>query len=163
MMGNFGKTIIVIFVWLAWFWVSPALAEGCEGWRNGQQDFWQNVNLEQVKTCLDKGADLTVYDDKYKATPLHWAASANADPSVTQALLDAGADINARARGRLTPLHVSAWMGKSPEVIMVLLRAGADGSLRSLWGSTAYRQAKNNEAINGSVAFEALKKAADKR
>ncbi len=77
MMGNFGKTIIVIFVWLAWFWVSPALAEGCEGWRNGQQDYWQNVNLEQVKTCLDNGADLTVYDDKYKATPLHWAASAN--------------------------------------------------------------------------------------
>ena len=48
---------------------------------------------------------------------------------MTEALINAGAEVNARERGGEegdTPLHLAAWQNENPEVIQVLINAGAD-------------------------------------
>ena len=58
------------------------------------------------------------------STPLHLAA-ANADPGALTALLDAGADPNARDHDGMTPLHVAAYSQNATHA-QRLLEAGAD-------------------------------------
>ena len=59
-------------------------------------------DLSAVKTLIAAGADLEARDKKYGSTPLHWAASLNANPAVVEALIAAGADPKALDKdGRL--------------------------------------------------------------
>lgn len=58
------------------------------------------------------------------STPLHLAA-ANADPGPLKALIDAGADPNARDHDGMTPLHVAAY-SQNARHAQLLLEAGAD-------------------------------------
>ena len=64
-------------------------------------------------------------------TPLHVAARSNETMAVVQALLAAGADIEAKADDGWTPLHMAARYNKNPEVIQALLAAGADPNARA--------------------------------
>ncbi len=69
-------------------------------------------------------------------TPLHVAAGFKEDTSVIQALLDVGAELDARdARGR-TPLHLAAAFNENPAVIRAFLDAGADRNARDEFDST---------------------------
>ena len=61
--------------------------------------------------------------DVYGETPLHWAARYGT-PGMVQALIEAGADVDAQSCG-WTPLH-SAVLHGTPEVVKALLRAGAN-------------------------------------
>jgi len=71
--------------------------------------------------------------------PLH-SAAATSDPELAlymaQALIDQGADVNARQQGSNTPLQEAAQRGHA-ELIDALLAAGADKSLRNDEGNNA--------------------------
>ena len=85
-------------------------------------------------------------------TPLHDAADAG-DVETVKALLEAGADPNARTPGRGdTPLHKAAWKG-DPEAIALLLDAGADPDARDGFGKTPFDYAADNEALKGTAVY----------
>lgn len=67
--------------------------------------------------------------DFIQSTPLHWAAWKDHTTVVT-ALLDAGADIEARDKDNRAPLHFAAIMGHL-EVVSLLLRSGANPDART--------------------------------
>ena len=64
--------------------------------------------------------------NKWKSTPLHYAAGSNPNPAVIEALLKAGADPVARTKRKDTPLHLAAGSNPNPAVIETLLKAGAN-------------------------------------
>ena len=106
-------------------------------------------------------------------TPLHMAAWHNENPSVITALIEGGADPDARnefdstalhaaAEGNLaasvmvsrievlfagrTPLHVAAWHNENPSVITALIGGGADLGARTKSGRTPLHVAAANAA-----------------
>lgn len=64
------------------------------------------------------------------------AAMVAADADIVRALLDAGADADARQQGGITPLMAAAG-GGSDELVRLLVEAGADPQLRDDAGRTA--------------------------
>ena len=62
----------------------------------------ESGTASEVKAALASGADPTARVGKYGATPLHVAARINPDPDVTQLLLEAGVNIDARENRGLT-------------------------------------------------------------
>ena len=98
----------------------------CSQWLIGE--FWQKAKAEDVKRCLAAGADANARDDLGRK-PLHRAAARGTAETIN-ALVAAGADIDARGGkyGR-TPLHWAAMFGKL-ETINALLQAGADINTR---------------------------------
>lgn len=80
-------------------------------------------------------------------TPLHLAAFF-AQPAVADVLLEAGADVHARARNGTTntPLHAGA-AGRNLDVVRMLVEHGADVNARQEGGFTALHSA----ALNGDV------------
>ena len=100
----------------------PAPECNLRKWRTNR--FFQTAKVQDVKACLEEGADLNV-KGMSKRTPLHFAAE-NGEPAVVQALLAAGADPNARDKNKETPLHLSAQYNENPLVVEALLAAGAD-------------------------------------
>ena len=112
-----------------------------------------NDNPAVIAALLDAGADLKARTEDGLTplhwaagwtplhwaagwTPLHWAARFTDNPAVIAALVDAGADLEARTEGGLTPLHWAARGNENkalltapksnPAVIAALLDAGAD-------------------------------------
>ena len=67
-------------------------------------------------------------------TPLHWAAH-EGDVAKVDALIKAGADVNARNRFGSTPLYEAALEGNT-EIIRKLLKAKADPNAANLGGMT---------------------------
>lgn len=91
-------------------------------------------SLTEVGTALKEGARLDVRNEDGR-TPLH-AAAAQAKLDIVRALLDGGADPNARlcggdpnAKGR-TPLHEAAWTADAG-VVSLLLQRGANPFARA--------------------------------
>ena len=72
---------------------------------------------------------------KYGNTPLHFAAFLGCGVGIVNALLDAGADIEARDLGGETPLRFAVESG-NPETVKALLNAGADREARNTDGMT---------------------------
>ena len=96
-------------------------------------------------------------------TPLHEAAGGDS-PEVVQALLDAGADPNARgAKDGWAPLHVAA-DSETLEVIKVLVDGGADLNARNEDGLTPLHgatQERNPEVVKMLLDAGADPKARD--
>ena len=94
-----------------------------------------------VGTLLQAGARVDMrasgfgVDWGWDWTPLHLAAESNPDPNVVRALLEAGADVGARAYYGQTPLHF-AGTNENSEVAALLLEAGADVNARERMGRT---------------------------
>jgi ankyrin repeat protein len=87
-----------------------------------------------VRLLIERGdADVNAVSGETGATPLHVAASSN-NPAVADALLDAGAEIDATDDAGRTPLHVAAACGWHETVQVLLDRKAAiairDGSDR---------------------------------
>ena len=64
------------------------------------------------------------------------AAGGSAVPAVVTALVNAGADLEARDESGLTPLHVAAGGSAVPAVVTALVNAGADLEARTESGLT---------------------------
>ena len=110
----------------AWLGCFTAATQGqqsvdCKNWNTNK--FFEKATVEDVTACISDGADPNA------VTPLHLAAWSTEDPAVIEALLKAGANLEARGDNRKTPLHLAAWSTEDPAVIEALLKAGADQSL----------------------------------
>jgi ankyrin repeat protein len=86
-------------------------------------------NPAVAKTLIKLGADCNATDlNGYRLTPLHSATQdgARTDPNTLKALLNAGANPNARDAAGFTPLHnVIKYHQGNPKLINVLLEGGA--------------------------------------
>ena len=95
----------------------------CEPWNT--RPYFRTATVESVTACLGDGNDPNARD-KWRRTPLHWAAAFTENPAMIEALLQAGADPNARDKKGTTPLHWAAAFNRTPAAIEALLKAGAD-------------------------------------
>lgn len=91
------------------------------------------------------------------STPLHLAAL-NLDPGPLQALIAAGANVNARDKEGATPLHMAAFATRT-ENAKLLLQAGADPLLKTNAGRDVASLARRVRAdeVAGIVAIWILK------
>ena len=117
-----------------------------------------------ISLLLGAGAGVQARDSR-NYSPLHKAAEGGT-PSVVRALLQAGAEVDARAKGfsvdygwDWTPLHLAAGQNADPEVAGALLAAGADLHARGDAGQTPLHQAALNE--NPAIAALLLEARAD--
>lgn len=94
-----------------------------------QQDEFMNAVKEgdgpTVADLLRRHSELITAADEYDKTALHWAAEKD-HVAVARALLDAGADIEAKTNWGDTPLKWAATLG-SARVADLLLGRGASG------------------------------------
>lgn len=91
------------------------------------------------------------------STPLHLAAT-NPDVGAVQALLAAGANVNAQDDEGNTPLHMAAYTNRI-ENAKVLLEAGADVNVVTKGGRTPMAMARKSRAdeIAGLISLWILK------
>jgi ankyrin repeat protein len=118
-----------------------------------------NGGIESIKPLLtldDDGfcADVNSQQNKYGATPLHFAAY-NGNKECIQLLLDQGAHVNAQESNNLTPLHITADKGQK-ECIQLLVENGAHVNVQNNYGETplhwvAYKG--NKECVESIINF----------
>ncbi|CAN5383074.1 hypothetical protein BH11ARM1_BH11ARM1_00240 [soil metagenome] len=98
-------------------------------------------DLATVQACLAADPSLINALDKDGSTPLHCAAW-KGHPEIVTALLDAGADINAKNENSHwgdTPLHAAAH-GNRKNTAIVLLERGADRNGLNTHGRTPLQE-----------------------
>lgn len=101
---------------------------------------------DTIRALIRSGAYVNARDYiNYGATPLHWAADGNLDN--IHALLDAGANPNARTDSGITPLHFAARHGSAAN-ISALINAGADLNAQDKRGMTPLDLARGYSATN---------------
>ena len=102
-----------------------------------EADLWSAAktgNLEKIQAQLGRGVAINELDAVFGATPLTMAAW-NGNPEAMEALISAGADVNARNRDGSTPLHGAALFGHQ-EAFDLLVDGGAETSARNRVGKT---------------------------
>ncbi len=106
-----------------------------------QKDDKKNPIPKQVWTAfIHAGADANAVYHRSLETPLSHA-SRRGDYDVVKALLDAGADVNAKDAEGCTPLHWAAREGHEA-VVKALITAGADANAKNANGDTPSDYAK---------------------
>lgn len=102
-----------------------------------------NPDPDAARALVEAGAALDARSgtrDSEGNSPLHYVGQ-NANPAVTEVLLDAGADVNALSRTGRTPLHEAAAYASDPAVIEFLVEAGADVNAHDANGYTPLHSA----------------------
>ena len=107
-------------------------------------DGWMPLHLaaffgrgEAVRLLLERGAAPSARSGNPMAnTPLHAAMAGRLEPDGLRALLDAGAEVDARQHGGFTALHAAAMHGDAATA-RLLLDHGADPALPADDGRTA--------------------------
>ncbi len=129
-------------------------AEACAGFIHPlgrAESFWRKAGAERVQSCIAQlGA--AARSKSQQLTPLHLAALFSGNPAGVSALLQAGADSNAGAKGGFAPLHLAAQSGRSPAVVATLLEAGADPNGKTEKGFSPLHLAAEYNRQSGIVA-----------
>lgn len=100
--------------------------------RDGYARIHEEVRAEDAQGVLSliaEGADLEAKDAGFQLTALSWAVI-KGNSELTEILIRAGADVNARDGEGNVPLHVSSFFGRAKEAEL-LLAAGADVNARN--------------------------------
>jgi ankyrin repeat protein len=83
-------------------------------------------HADAVRLLLERGSEVNALSiNQMRNTPLHAALAGPMGTDGVRALVEAGADVNARQHGGYVPLHSAAQSGKM-EVLDLLLERGAD-------------------------------------
>ena len=131
---------ILVVVGLCWC-AAPSLAQAsCPQSAQATPE----TMTKSMRACLN-GETIKAFRDVL--TPLHQAVESSNDPAIIEALLDAGADPNARTLHGSTALHSAAGVNENPAVVEFLLAAGAELHARDNSGSTALHHAAG---LNGT-------------
>ena len=110
-------------------------AVSCEGW--GAYAYFETATLEQVTACLETGTVDLEARNASGLTPLHAAATHAEAPAVIQALLDAGAQVEATDTvSGATPLGLAIRDNGTPSIIEVLLAGGSNPETPNTIGLT---------------------------
>ena len=118
-------------------------------------DLCAEGTLEQVISAINDGADVNAKENASRGrSPLLYAAAYNTDPEVIKALINAGADVNARTEegwsleGGITPLMLAS-ANSNLEAIRSLIDAGADVNARNRagWSPLLLASGSNNSNL----------------
>jgi ankyrin repeat protein len=114
-------------------------------------------NRQQVEAILKATPQAREARTPLGITPLHYAAM-NADSGPLQALLAAGAAVNARDGEGRTPLHMAAFSTRTANG-KLLLQAGADPTLKTDAGRDVLSMARKVRAdeLAGEISLWILK------
>ena len=129
----------------------------CEHW--GKAVFFATADADVIARCLAAGADPISPVEagaQYRGSLLHFVSAHARDPAVITALVEAGADVNARNVSGFTPLH-SAAENATPAAAHALIQAGAEVNSRG--GRTPLHIAASNP--NPEVAAALIEAGAD--
>ncbi|MCL1875565.1 MAG: ankyrin repeat domain-containing protein [Synergistaceae bacterium] len=118
--------------------------------------YCQQGSLQQVLDAIEGGANVNARDE-HGWTPLLTSVANNRDPLVSNALIQAGANVNASNQG-WTALMRAVAFGHSPEITDMLIKAGADVHAKNEYGKTALDYAGGNEKIIGLLTNAAAGK-----
>ena len=154
-----------IYIWAGWF--TAALAFALSPAAQAQEALGQNDQIihdvarmgngEEIARIIRENPAMRDARTGLGSTPLHMAAT-NPDTGPLQALLAAGADVNAKDMDGNTPLHMAAYSNKF-EHSKLLLEAGADVNAVSLGGRTPVAMARKSRAddVIGLISLWMLK------
>ena len=123
----------------------------------------ENGTVSEVNAALAAGADIGAHDAFAGRTALHWAASSNSNPAVITALIEGGADPDARIQdgdvpSLWTPLHLAA-LRDNLSAITALIEGGADPNAREPNHWTPLHYAASPHPSNPSVIKPSVIKA----
>ena len=115
----------------------------CATWNT--EAFFRSATPGDTRACLHAGADVMARDSA-GLTPLHLAAAWSEHPGVVEAVVEAGAGIDAMdsyfgtSAMHRAPLDMAARYNGNPQVALVLLGAGARPEPRHLLGAAIFNE-----------------------
>ncbi|MDE2875235.1 MAG: ankyrin repeat domain-containing protein [Gemmatimonadota bacterium] len=104
------------------------------------------VTGASIPLMMEGAATMTIPEER-GATVLHMAARRGGNPGIIEALVRAGADLEARDRRGQTALHVAA--RRAAAAFEMLLELGADPAALDDNGRTPMDHARENIALQG--------------
>ena len=122
--------------------------------RRARAAWWRDLDYERMRHFISARVLLDV-EDRRGWTPLHSAARFNPDSRILVALLDGGADVNAKDSAGDTPLHWAAAENSNVQVVRELISAGADVNACDRYGWSPLHTAAERSA-NPNVIRELL-------
>ena len=123
--------------------IAAGLLAGCAGFSSSKKkenpvqvslsEAVRKGNFEQVKSCLNNGADITKPDSRGR-TVLHLAVITG-KPEILQYLLEHEANVNSVDNEGKTPLHIAVAL-KRDWIASLLIEHGADRTIQDAYGRT---------------------------
>jgi ankyrin repeat protein len=115
------------------------------------------TNTFLVEAMLDMGADVNATYEHYKITPLHIAVS-KGDQNIVEALLEKGANVEAKDKDGYNPLHIAVTK-QNQKIVEALLEKGANVEVKDNYDQTPLHIAILKE--NKNIVEALLKHDAD--
>ena len=104
-----------------------------------------NPHVVVLKAIFKGGADLFAVEPKYRSNALHLAAGMSSNPKVIEALVEAGADINARNYLGETPLIMAVLQNENTRIFSQLIESGADVNICDWQGHNVMEYARREK------------------